>query len=620
MVRCLSGAALNFNAYLQQGDALFNQQRWLEAAAAYQEAVHLDPESADAWRLLASAQQNAQQFSVAQESFERCLALAPGRLDASIRYAFLLDMIGQPRRAIELLETALRQAPQLGIAWVVLGHSYLLLGDTAAAIDATRRAVQIDGNDPAAQYQLADLLLHSFRLDECEAVLRQLLTQQPEHADAWASLGICLRSQFRHSESIAALQRSLAIAPNPLHHSKLLAGLQYVEGMTPELLLQAHQEWSRLHDRLGASDPQKPSRLPGDKLRVGFVSADFARHPIGFLLLGALQFIDKNRAHVVCYADRLMEDEYTNDFRTAADEWRAIKGWPDSQVAAQIRADKIDILFDLAGHFSERFTLFAFKSAPLQISWLGYVGTTGLTAMDYVIADNFHVPTGEERWYSEGILRLPQGYACYLPPAHAPPVGPLPALSSGHVTFGCFNNPAKYSPKLFDAWAAILSQLPTARLLLKFGGLDQTSLKSRVHGEFGRRGIDCNRVLLEPMTLHYDALDAYNRVDLALDTQPYSGGLTTCESLWMGVPVITFPNNTFAGRHSTSHLTNAGYPQFVAADWSGYVNLALSWSAQPHLLAQIRSQMRDRVRSSPLCDCRTFAGDLLALLTGLMPK
>jgi predicted O-linked N-acetylglucosamine transferase (SPINDLY family) len=291
-----------------------------------------------------------------------------------------------------------------------------------------------------------------------------------------------------------------------------------------------------------------------------------------------------------------------------------VKGQTDDQVAEQIRADGIHILFDLVGHFGERMGLFAKKPAPVQISWLGYVGTTGLSAIDYVLADRFHVAAGEEQYYSERVLRMPHGYACYLPPPAAPDVGPLPAHASARLTFGCFNNPAKYSPQLLDAWGRILQALPTSQLLLKFGGLDQAGVRSRLYGEFHQRGVDPSRVLLEPMSPHFEALNAYNRVDLALDTQPYSGGLTTCEALWMGVPVVTFPGLTFAGRHSTSHLYNAGYPQFVASNWSGYVELAVRWGSDWQALATVRGTMRKQVQRSALCDREQFAREFVELL------
>jgi predicted O-linked N-acetylglucosamine transferase (SPINDLY family) len=606
--------------WLLRGKALASEQRWPEAVAAFLQAVQLDGNDPDAWWNLGLAQQNAQDLSAAEQAFARCLAIAPGRLDATICYAQLLNEIGQPERALELLAPALQRAPQLGIAWLILGNAYKTLGDIPAAIDATRRAVAYTPQPFEAQFLLADLLSRVWRLDECEAVLEGLLAQQPNYADARVLLGICLRAQARHVESLAALRHSLVLQHDPHRHSIYLAGLHYVEGTTPQSLLAAHREWNRLSG--GLADPvtacPPTGRAPG-KLRLGFVSADFASHPIGYLALPALQALDKSRVEMVCYSDRTSEDDITAQFRHAATAWRTIRGRSDDEVADQIRADGVHLLFDLAGHFGERMTLYRHKPAPRQISWLGYVGTTGLAMIDFLLADRFHIPAGEDHCYIESVLRLPADYACYQPPEVTPPVGSLPAFSAGRVTFGCFNNPAKYSPRLFDAWAAVLRETPGSQLFLKFGGLDQPRFAARLAQEFAKRSIDPNRLILEPMAPHYEALEAYGRVDLALDTQPYSGGLTTCEALWMGVPVVTFPGPTFAARHSTSHLSNAGLSQFVAADWNGYVELALRWSRDLPALAALRLSLRDQLRTSRLCDASAFAADFLRVLETCWP-
>jgi predicted O-linked N-acetylglucosamine transferase (SPINDLY family) len=209
---------------------------------------------------------------------------------------------------------------------------------------------------------------------------------------------------------------------------------------------------------------------------------------------------------------------------------------------------------------------------------------------------------------------MPHDYICYGPPTRAPEIHPLPALSAGSFTFGSFNNPAKFSPVVLNAWAAILQRVPASRLLLKYGGLDQGPFGERLLAEFARRGISRERILFDGWSDNYDFLAAYNRIDLELDTQPYSGGLTTCESLWMGVPVITCPGATFAGRHSTSHLTNAGFPQFVAEDFAQYVEMAVAWTSRLDELADLRRTLRERVSRSPLCDGPGFARDLLALV------
>jgi predicted O-linked N-acetylglucosamine transferase (SPINDLY family) len=237
-----------------------------------------------------------------------------------------------------------------------------------------------------------------------------------------------------------------------------------------------------------------------------------------------------------------------------------------------------------------------------------------LSAIDCLLADRFHVRDGEDQWYSETVLRLPHDYICYGPPTDAPQLSPLPASRSDHVTFGCFNFPGKYSKRLLDAWAEILSRVPRSQLLLKAAGLDEPLMQRRLHRWFQDRRVAPERVSLEGWCEPTQLLAAYNRVDLALDTQPYSGGLTTCEALWMGVPVVTCPGPTFAGRHSTSHMTNGGYGQFVAQDFPGYVELAAQWAGQLDELAAIRRDMRESVRRSPLCDAPQFARALIAVL------
>ena len=200
--------------------------------------------------------------------------------------------------------------------------------------------------------------------------------------------------------------------------------------------------------------------------------------------------------------------------------------------------------------------------------------------MDFLLADRHHVRPGEESWYSETPLRLPNSYACYRPPSYMPDVGLLPAASAGCVTFGSFNNPAKFAPRLLDAWAEILERVPSSQLLLKFGGLDEPQIHSAIRERLARHGIKPERVAFEGSVPHPDLLAAYHGIDLALDTQPYSGGVTTCEALWMGVPVITWPGRTFAGRHSTSYLSTAGLPEFIATDVAGYVELAVQWAGR----------------------------------------
>jgi predicted O-linked N-acetylglucosamine transferase (SPINDLY family) len=291
--------------------------------------------------------------------------------------------------------------------------------------------------------------------------------------------------------------------------------------------------------------------------------------------------------------------------------------WSDERLVQQIREDRIDILFDLAGHTARnRLLVFARKPAPIQITWIGYFGTTGLTAMDYILADRHVIPAAAENHYRENVLRMSDGYLCYEPPTYAPPVSALPAEEDGWVTFGCFNNPSKITAQVVEAWAKILTRVPRSRLTLKYRGMS-ASVANRCGDILASHGVDPARVTFFDRSPHAELLGEYRRIDLALDPFPCGGGLTTCEALWMGVPVITCPGETFASRISLSVLSSVGLTEAVARDLPDYVELAAGLAHDLPRLANWRAELRERMESSPLCDGPRFAGNLMNLLRGV---
>jgi predicted O-linked N-acetylglucosamine transferase (SPINDLY family) len=301
----------------------------------------------------------------------------------------------------------------------------------------------------------------------------------------------------------------------------------------------------------------------------------------------------------------------TDRMRRAFDSWREVAEYSDDELADIVRRDQVDVLVDLAGHTEGgRLLVLARKPAPIQVAWIGYPGTTGLAAIDFLVADRQQVPEADEPYYCERILPIDGGYVAYTPPDEAPPVGPLPAASGHPFTFGCFNNSVKLSPPLVQQWAEILRRQPGSRLLLKYGRMNDPVVEDRLRGLFAQHAVDDARLEFLGNTGRAEHLAAYGRVDVALDPFPYSGGLTTCEALWMGVPVITCPGATFAGRHALSHLTAAGLSQFVARDHHHYVELALELSADLERLAGLRAELRPRVAASPLGDARRVAEQL----------
>jgi protein O-GlcNAc transferase len=258
--------------------------------------------------------------------------------------------------------------------------------------------------------------------------------------------------------------------------------------------------------------------------------------------------------------------------------------------------------------------VFARKPAPIQITWMGYVGTTGLAAMDYLLADRYQVPLEAEPHYRERILRMPNDYVVYEPPYYAPAVARLPALASGRVALGCFTNPAKITARVVEVWGRILRRLPQGRLVLKYGGMSDPAVVGRFTDLFAAQGVDAARLDFLGRSSHAELLAEYGRIDIALDTFPYSGGLTTCEALWMGVPVITCPGETFASRHSLSHLSNVGLTETIAGDFDEYVDLAVTLANDLPRLSAVRTGLRQRMASSPLCDGKRFAANLATVL------
>jgi protein O-GlcNAc transferase len=600
--------------WFRVGKEFLDESRWEEASLALQQSVASDPTHAEAWAGLGAAERNLGHLQNALLAYEHSLALLPDQASVIVAGASILSELGQADRAIAILRAFLGRDAKCAAAWNALGDALRLAARGEEAVEAYLTAQSLGPVDFEIFYGLAKLRLFQYALPEAESVLRAIASDEAKTADAWTLLGEVLRAQGRVDEAAAAMRRSLELNPRAENHSKLLMTRQYFDDVTPELLLGEHRQWDADYAAPLAPPPYAAhSRQGGVPLRIGFYSANFKRHPVGYLTLRAIECLDKNECSVICYSDFDGADDFTSRYRAASTAWRLTKAFTAEQLAERIKHDKLDVLVDLEGHTADRMMTFARKPAPVQMTWAGYVGTTGLAAMDYLLADRFHVAPGEETNYVEVVLRMPHGYICYTPP-QSPPVNPLPALQSGQFTFACFNHPAKCSPRIIEAWARILHRVPTAVLLFKYMGLQHAQVQDSLRVQFAQHHIDVRRILIEHDTEQIELMETYNRVDLALDTQPYSGGVTTCEALWMGVPVITFPGRTFAGRHATSHLMNAGYRQFVAVDIEGYVELAVLWANRLDELAEIRANMREQVRRSPLCDAEQFAKDFLRVL------
>jgi predicted O-linked N-acetylglucosamine transferase (SPINDLY family) len=353
-------------------------------------------------------------------------------------------------------------------------------------------------------------------------------------------------------------------------------------------------------------------RIPARKLKIGYVSPDFRRHAVAYFIEPVIIAHNHEYFEVFCYSNSVKHDEVTKRIQAHADQWRNIVGMSDEQVTELIRKDGIDILADLAGHTAyNRILVFARKPAPIQVSWIGYLATTGLSTMDYKIVDNYTDPLGlTEQFYTENLMRLPESFLCYLPDRASPEIGPLPAMSTGHITFGSFNNFAKVTPQVFALWAKILNEIPDSRLILKGRSFHDKTTCNYTINMFTQRGIAAERITLQYWDQSPKHLESYNLVDIGLDTLPFNGATTTCEALWMGVPVITLAGTAYHSRVGVSLLSNVGLPDLVANTPDEYISIAVNLAKDLNRLKSLRGYLRNIMRYSPLCNAKKFTLNL----------
>ena len=600
------------------GNVFKDQGRSEEAIAAYRQAVQLRPGYFGVVNNLGIALRDSGELDEAIECFRQALEQCPTLPEVHNNLGISLRESGELDEAIECFRQALQLKPEFVQALYNLGDAFKAQLNLDDAIDCYRQALTIIPDHVEARNNLGNALRDQGQLDEAIACYRTVLELRPGYVEARNNLGNALKDQGQLEEAIACYRSALSFRPGySVAHSNLLYTLHYLEDVTSANLAEAHAEYDLQHaSHFSHTVYRHESILASNfRIRLGFVSPDLGQHPVGFFLVRVLEKLSHEMHDIFCYSDRFHRDSLTSRIQTASTEWHDVKTMSDECLADRIRADRIDILFDLAGHTANnRLLVFARKPAPIQLSWIGYEGTTGLTAMDYLLADRFMVPEGEEQHYRENVLRMPDGYLCFDPPSIAPQVGPPPSLRNGFVTFGSFNNPAKLNAKVVSVWSEILRRVPTARLVMKYRGLQDRSVKNRFLDLFATQGIGTHRLDLLPWSSYADYLATYERVDLVLDPFPFSGSTTTCDALWMGVPVITCPGKTFASRHSISHLSNVGLTETISCHLDEYVSLAISWARDEAKRTSLRRGLRDRMARSPLCDGERFATHLTAIL------
>jgi len=621
--------------------------RLAEAEAIYRQLLAVAPQHADALHMLGVISLQCGQDEAAVEMIQEAIALAPTLAAAHSNLGEAYRKLGRRDKAVAAYRRAIELRPCYPEAFSNLGNVLMEQGWLDDAVAACRRALEFSPDFAEAHNNLGNALSEQGHLEQAVASYQCALESRPEYVEAHNNLGNALSEQGRLDEALAAYQRALRLQPDLAEthynmgnawkdrgevdlavaayrhalalqptfataHSNLLHTLHYRAGEDAVAAYREHLRWNDVHARPLATlaNAHDNDRNPERRLRIGYVSPDFREHPVAFFAESLFAHHDGSQVELFCYSNAPVADRFTERFRQLAGHWHQIRGLTDEQAVALIREDRIDILIDLAGHTADhRLLLFARKPAPVQGTYLGYCDTTGLAAMDFRLTDEHADPAGlTEHLHSERLVRLPGSAWCFRSPEDAPEVAPAPLLRAGHVTFGCFNALPKISPATVALWAEILRASPESRLLLKAATLRDRGAQRCLRAAMAKAGIAPDRVdLLGPTPTNCAHLANYARVDIALDTFPYHGTTTTCDALYMGVPVVTLAGKTHAARVGVSLLMNLGLQELIASSAEDYAAIALAFAEDVPRLVAMRATLRARMAASPLQDAPSFA-------------
>ncbi len=628
-----------------------------EAAAAYQQALRLRPASAALHNNLGKALAALGQHEQALASYRQALRLQPDFIVAQRNLARTLNTLARPVEAIAAFHQLLNIEPGQADTWLRIGLIELDSGELQAAVASLRQALALQADHLPAVLNLGTALLalgdYPAAAAQFEQALRLTSEHAPEHAAAHADLSLALQGMGQFDAALMQLRRAVALAPaNALiqgnlgkllkdlgrsdeavvHYRRAVAlrpddliarsALLFALNYTAEPSLDEARGFGSLVATNVATNVATGaaltfSKLPAQRLRVGLIAADLRAHPVGFFAESVLAELSQ-RVDLFVYANTPTQDSVTARIRAHCTGWAVVHDEADDALLARIRADGLDVLLDLNGHTAgNRLPVFARRAAPVQASWLGYCATTGVEAMDGFIGDPWITPPASQAHFSEQLLCLPETFLCFTPPTLDLPVGPLPALKNGHITFGCFNSPAKLNDTVLALWARVLNAVPGSRLLLKAMPYASPDMQRDLRQRFEHFGLSADRLAFEAGSTRDAYLAAYQQIDIALDPFPYPGGTTSIEGLWMGVPVLTLAGDKALSLQGVSILQNIGLPDWIAADANDYLARAVRHASDLPALAALRGQLRPRLLASPLCDAPRFAGHFEAALQAL---
>ena len=605
-------------AFYNLGNTLREQGQIDQAIEAYQKAITLIP-YANMLLNLGNLLQERQKFSEAIECYQRALNLNPIDANIYLNLGIVFRKQNKLIDAIEWFQRALSYQPNLAEAHYNLGLVLEKRSQLTQAVEHYQRAVDLKPNDIAMCLGLGNIFRQQSQLTKAINYLQRTITLKPEKSDltkAYYLLGVTLSYQGMINEAIKQIKKSLEITQtNVIAHQCLMMTLNYTDSLEPSAIFAEHQRFNEQHAKPLATSiqPHLNESTPTRKLKIGYVSGDFRQHSVAYFIEPVLSNHDHQLFDIYCYYNNDKSDDFTERLQQSADHWFNCMELSDDELAHLIRQDQIDILIDLAGHTAKnRLLMFARKPAPVQVTYLGYPNTTGLDTIDYRITDNHADPENmADSFSTETLIRMPNSYFCYHPYDNSPPVSELPALKNSFITFGSFNNYAKISTKILELWIQILQRVPNSKLLIKAKSLNDPTTLEAFQKQLADLDIASERLILINYASSTEShLKTYYQVDIGLDTFPYNGATTTCEALWMGIPVVTLVGEKHVSLVGLSILSAIGLTELIAHTPEEYVEICVKLAHEIEHLQKLRAEMRERMQHSPLMDGATFTRDL----------
>lgn len=549
----------------------------------------------------------------AQKIYKEVLSIYPNLPDAQNVLGSILGELGRPEEGLEWINKAIKAKPRDPSFHNNLAVLHRKSGDLSASELSFRTAIKISPKYRPAWIGIAECLGKAGRISEALEAYEQALTIDPADAAAWNNMGMEYSTIGDVENALFSFQTASRISGDPLLLiSNVLFGKNYDHRLSLDEMFRLHIDAAKRIESGVQPMPRGAGQATNGirRLRIGFVSGDFKTHPVGFFFESVLKNLDRELFQINLYPTTAYCDDVTERMKSFGDGWKCLPPLDDDAAAQLVADDRNDVLFDLSGHTAEnRLGVFARRPAPIQVSWLGYYATTGLSAIDYIFVDPHLCRPEWQRYFSEKLVFLPLTRLCFTPPTDVLAVSSLPALQGRGVTFGCFNNLAKLNDDVFDLWARLLCAVPNSRLLLKARGLSDPPTCKRILDYFEGKGVAAERLIFEAWSERKENFEAHNRVDIMLDPFPFSGATTSVESLWMGVPFLTLRGDSLVSCQGVSILKNIGLDDWIADTKDAYIACAVKQTQSLERLANLRSGLRERLLKSPICDAKLFAND-----------